>query len=300
MQVVQPLLSVASLVLILGMSSCGDSATSDPASASSEQTALQLAASKAMEQQPAKAGMGEYRSVAVNADTIMNAAREGNAEMVRLLIGEGAPVDTVLPDGLCALHVAVAEGHFEVTKLLLENNANPNPKQAAGATPLIAALQAKRLDLVKLLLEHRADPTIAMHNGNFPLVLLDVFKWDPNVQPEVAELMLQAGADINQRIGPKSNTALMVYAAVGNTQMVKWLLSRGAEIDLRGDKGYTAINFAGVTNNIETARLLVEAGADLSIRNNHGATPLEVAIETKQAIASYFKQQEAKQLAAKE
>jgi len=283
MQVAHPFLSATSLLLLLGLSACGESPKEPGSAPGGSKSALEQAASKAAESAPVKAGMGEYNSPGASADTIMKASREGNAEMVKLLIGEKADVNFALPDGLCSLHVAAAEGHIEVVRVLLENKANPNLRQAAGATPLIAALQAKRLDIIQLLLQNGADPNIAMRNGSFPLIMFDQFKWSPDQQPKLAELLLQAGANLNQRIEAKGNTALMAYSADGNLPMMKWLVEHKVKTNLKGDQGYTALGYATVANQLPAAKLLIDAGVDLSIANNNGDKPLRMAQRSKLA-----------------
>jgi ankyrin repeat protein len=303
MQVAPALLSAVSILLILSISACGDSPkenTTEPAG----QSALDKAAAEASKEAPIEAGMGEYVTPGASADSIMYAAREGNAELVKLLISENADVNFALPDGLCSLHVAAAGGYIDVVRVLLENKANPNARQAAGATALVAAIQAKNLDIIKLLLEYKADPNLGLANGRFPLMMFDEFQWDRSTHVELAELLGQGGANLNQRLSPKDNTALMIYTAMGNPLMVKWLLSQGAKINLKGNGGFTAVAFAAIGNNpnrLEVAQILGEAGADMSILTDGDLTPLAAAELAKEpTVIAYFKQLEAKQAKEKE
>ena len=57
---------------------------------------------------------------------LLFAARAGDVESVRLLLGAGANVNEVSEDGLSPLLVATVRGHVVLAELLLENGADPN------------------------------------------------------------------------------------------------------------------------------------------------------------------------------
>ena len=50
-----------------------------------------------------------------------NASREGNLEMVRLLIKKGAHINVELSSGITPLFLASVHGHNEIVKYLIEN-----------------------------------------------------------------------------------------------------------------------------------------------------------------------------------
>ena len=103
----------------------------------------------------------------------MNAAAEGNVEVVRLLLARGADVNTVSsakspsvkngPIGLAsftALTVAAAYGGPETIQALLDHGANVNAQDVRGMTPLMLAISTDRADprVIRLLLEERSGP----------------------------------------------------------------------------------------------------------------------------------------------
>jgi ankyrin repeat protein len=95
------------------------------------------------------------------------AAFLGGADVARVLLDAGAPVDTVArnPMQVRPLHSAAA-GRTEVCALLLAAGADVDPQQTGGYTPLHEAALNGNEELVDLFLAHGADPTITDDEGN--------------------------------------------------------------------------------------------------------------------------------------
>ena len=80
------------------------------------------------------------------------------------------------------------------------------------------------------------------------------------------EKLLEEGCDLNQLIEVslrKSVTPLMVACELGQVDIVKLLLERGAEVDKQGSDFWTALIVAVVSENAEVVKVLVEHGADV-------------------------------------
>ena len=76
---------------------------------------------------------------------IHQAAEEGNTNMVRDLIRQGADVNAKNDDGETPLHCAAWEGHQETAQVLLANGADVRARANDGETPLdMAADDAMR------------------------------------------------------------------------------------------------------------------------------------------------------------
>jgi ankyrin repeat protein len=86
--------------------------------------------------------------------------------------------------------------------------------------------------------------------------------------------------DVNTRIAANT-TALMIAARNGRADAVRFLIERGADLNVRQVLfDNTALMFAVLGNYKDIVALLVNKGADLSIKNNSGMTALDLAEST--------------------
>jgi len=73
------------------------------------------------------------------------------------------------------------------------------------------------------------------------------------------------------------NTALMAAAAYGETDIVRTLIARGADLNAHGRIGNTALIYAVQEGNTEIAEMLVAAGANPDACNDYGNTARTLA-----------------------
>lgn len=88
---------------------------------------------------------------------------------------------------------------------------------------------------------------------------------------------LAAGARIDS-LDPTGNRRALNYAAITNrVQAVRFLVARGASLDLRNGTGFTPANHAAESGAADALAVLITAGADLSIPDNQGRRPIDTA-----------------------
>jgi uncharacterized protein len=92
-------------------------------------------------------------------DALADAARKGDAAIVKKLLDEGVDVNTKYRYGATALFYACDRGHVDVVKLLIDRGADIHVKDTFyGATPLTWAVspamgrKPQHVDVVRLLL----------------------------------------------------------------------------------------------------------------------------------------------------
>ena len=84
-----------------------------------------------------------------------------------------------------------------------------------------------------------------------------------------------------QAIDPygKKRTRLMYAAQAGNVARLRWLIARGARLELKAWQGQTALYWASWEGRVEVVRELLARGAVVNAARNNGATPLYIASE---------------------
>lgn len=78
--------------------------------------------------------------------------------------------------------------------------------------------------------------------------------------------------------------ALFDGAHFGDTEAVRSLIGRGADLTSKDCNGLTPLHWAAFSNFPETAKVLLESGADANARDNIGQTPLHRAASSNQDI----------------
>jgi ankyrin repeat protein len=120
-----------------------------------------------------------------------------------------------------------------------------------GQTPFLTASLAGDVTVMKLLLKHGADPTIPTFGGTTALMAAAGVNWvfDQTFdegQPallEAVKLCVELGLDVNA-INSMGLTALHGAANRGSDEIIKYLVSLGAKLDVKDKEGRTPLTWA--------------------------------------------------------
>ena len=74
-------------------------------------------------------------------------------------------------------------------------------------------------------------------------------------------------------------TALRLATAYNQTDVIKYLMYEGADVNKQTQFKNPPLHWATRNNNIEVARLLIDNGADINLKNKDNKTPLDEAPE---------------------
>ena len=211
---------------------------------------------------------------------LMLAAREGHADLGRVLLDAGAEVDAAAGDGKTALSLAIFNGNYDVASLLVDRKADVNKADAQRFTPLFWAVDRRNMETAP----------------NFP--------WMVTVDPlPLIRKLLDAGANPNALVNntPRARmregsprivfaTALMRAAFAADLELVKLLLDRGADPAIVSRDGETMVSAAaglafihgyhrGKTpaERLQVVKLFVGLGNDVNQADDYGITPLMAA-----------------------
>lgn len=111
--------------------------------------------------------------------------------------------------------------------------------------------------------------------------------------PDIAELLVSHGADVNLKMDDEEATVLHWMANFPHPEAVAWLLTHGADPNVQLKDGRTPLHRAAERNaSARVAKMLVEAGAQVNAKDKKGITPLGYAIlKKKNKVAEYLRTQ---------
>ena len=126
---------------------------------------------------PGQASYGKGSPAPQGAMTpLLDAVREDNREIIKLLLASGAQINQPDANGTTALLLALIDGHLDLAQFLIERGADINSADGYGRTPLFAAIDARDagfyanplagtnetspLDVIKSLLDRGAHPDV--------------------------------------------------------------------------------------------------------------------------------------------
>jgi ankyrin repeat protein len=219
------------------------------------------------------------------------AANNGSVEIARLLIANKAVVDTANDYGVTPLLQASRVGDSAMVDLLLRSGANPAKAHPEGETPLLAAARSGSVPAVRLLLARGVDVNHAETFQNTTALMWAAAEG----HIDVVDLLIEAGADPNRQghitsLTERHNadhptggfTALMFAARAGNDALVRRLVAKGANVNLKNGDGASAAMVAMYNDRFDVAGTLLELGSD----PNDGS--LYVAAEMRDATIDQF------------
>lgn len=234
------------------------------------------------------------------------AARNGDMEIVKLLLDAGVDVDCGDSDESTPLHVAALRRHQDIVAFLLAKGADVNRRDKNGAYALSFAASGGDSAIVRLILDAGADLNYRGPRGE----TLYHFAC-PRGLTELFDLLVEHGDDINSATtdgttplhwaaalgdvdmvrrmlaagaapSPASSTGvtpLIIAAERGHPEVGHLLLDAGAHPDSAGTGGYTALHGTARHQDLDFVRLLIEYGADVNLQNERGETPLIQAVK---------------------
>ena len=168
---------------------------------------------------------------------------------------------------------AVDNDNADVVATLLGNGFDPNTPDKDGQVGLFLALRAESPRVVDALLRSpKTDVNSANAAGETPLMMAAL-----RGNLVQARALVARGAHID-----RDGWTPLHYAATGpSTELVAYLLDKGATIDARSPNGTTPLMMAARYGNPASAQLLLERGADKRLRNQRGLDAADFAKEVK-------------------
>jgi len=182
----------------------------------------------------------ELRNMDVDSSTFENGVDRGPAlELIKALLDKGVDVNArtkeVPPIRRQMLHVTGDLSWVDFT----------------GQTPFLRAALAADIEVMRLLLAHGADPKITAFAGTNALMAAAGVDWvvdqttdeGPAARLEAVKLCYDLGFDVNA-VNSMGISAVMGAANRGSDDIIEFLVSKGARLDITDKEGRTPLNWA--------------------------------------------------------
>ena len=175
------------------------------------------------------------------------------------------------------LNVAAKFGGVSDVENIFKGNPEAiNTQDDEGMTPLACAVVQEQVEVVQFLLAQGADPNIPNKNGLTPLE--HACGRDKTNALALAKLLLAKGALVNATNVTRETIPPLEWAiSSDNTELVKMLIERGADVKTRTDVGSTPLHSAADRGDLEIMEILIAHGADVNAKITGGTTPLHGA-----------------------
>lgn len=174
-------------------------------------------------------------------------------------------------DGYTPLHVSMKYDNVIVTNYFLEK-CQLNLKQIESTIIYIAAEKCSS-EMIRLLLKYDIVVGTGTLCGHSPLEICVLAR-----NADAAKVFIEKLSDVNSYLFG-GRTLLYVSVEKDLLEIVKLLIKRGADINVKSDKSATVLHAACLSGCYQMLKFLLENGANTDINsvNADGATPLYIA-----------------------
>ena len=180
---------------------------------------------------------------------------------------------------------AARAGRVECIKLLISSGADPNEVDFLNTSPLMSACARGYAASIECLiaagsnLDYEAAPSKYDRGGGIAAISACC---DPLDNPKCLKLLIESEASLNIQ-NRQGKSPLMQAAWRGNSACLEYLLECGALINLEDEDGWTALMCAASegysVGHVKCIKMLIDKGASTNSAAKIGRTPLRAAIE---------------------
>jgi ankyrin repeat protein len=196
------------------------------------------------------------------------AVKQKSPDMAMFLLSCGAEINGTDHSGNTPLHWAVNMGSKEMIELLITNGASVNQGDNWNKTPLVLAKEKGNREIIELLGKQGAT------SQNYQQSMIDAIGQG---NYEMVKQLLSEGVDVNTRV-PNGCSLIHFAADYGHVNIATLLLEKGANVnDTAPASRLTPLHAAARGGHMAMVKFLIEKGANPTLKNYQDRTPADFA-----------------------
>jgi len=198
-------------------------------------------------------------------------------------------INTLDKGGRTALHLAASYNSQYIQQLVSFPGIDTNkPDGVLKWTPLRYADRTKSWMAMDILLQNGANPDDIV----FTRQNLIAKEWGQSALWECAskghikllQFMLNCGIQLNAHIEVPENqlnkcTLLHLASYCGQVEVVRLIVNRGADINIRDAINNTALHYAAESCSVGIIKFLIDKGLSVNLTNTENSTPLHISVQ---------------------
>jgi ankyrin repeat protein len=211
----------------------------------------------------------EIRDSSGNTPLIL-AFLNSNYEAASYLLKNKSNVNVQNNNGLYPALISAMKSDNSMLYLALEYNADVLIKDINGLTPLSYTVFFDNYDMIGQILKYnKSAGNIADQNGCTPLTFA-VVKPDRKIAVRLFDL----GVHLNTK---ESRSILSSVIGVGDIEVAEKLIKKGARVNFKNTRWIPPLLMAINRDNLEIVKLIISSGANLDTKDGNGNTTLDYA-----------------------
>ena len=225
------------------------------------------------------------------------AAKKDQLEVAEILIQEGANIDSIDKFNMTSLHIAVHYASAEFVEFLIKKEAKVDIPSQEGKTPLAIANhqikfpfsgnvndeEQKNIALKKVAVLKGMNPApyslvgSSSNSASNTKKLLEAFN-ENDVELATNLIKNLSKDDLENKIDLSGASLLHIVSLNGQTEIIKLLLDKGVNVNVKNDNGNTPLNLSALNGETKTVNFLLTNGANPNLEDKQLNTPLHYAV----------------------
>ncbi|XP_076436857.1 uncharacterized protein LOC143276258 isoform X2 [Babylonia areolata] len=217
--------------------------------------------------------------------TVLHAAvYSGNLALVYLLVQAGACLHTPDKSLKTSLMCAAEYGHLAIFQFLAKAGARLDDRGEDRMTCLHCAAKAGHMEIIQYILDIEAIDVNATDEGGWTPLM-----WATESQlVNVVKYLVSRGGDPNLKDNEENN-ALHWAAFAGSVEIAELFLDLGCELDTPNEHGDRPLHIAARQDHYEVVVILLARGANVDLKNNKDETPVSCCASANSQVCMALK-----------